>query len=96
MYSSAISSLIGMPSHGEWAAIGLIVAAFAGVGIALYLTRKPAATPQGLRLRRVVIQPQPQDQEEPRVILQNEERMELERDHAGRLKTIVVHRMVTE
>lgn len=81
-----------MPTKGEWAVLGIILAAFAGIGIALYLTRKPAG--QGLSLKR--IQPQPQAIQEPRVVLQNEERAELIRNEDGSLREIVVHRKVVE
>lgn len=83
-----------MPSKTEWAVAGIIIATLAGIGIALYLTRKPAG--QGLSLKRIQSQPQPQTIQEPKVVLQNEERAELIRDSDGNLTEIVIHRKVTE
>jgi hypothetical protein len=82
-----------MPTKGEWALIALILGAIAFAGVAIYLTRKNA--PQGLSLKRIN-QPQQQIQQEPRVVLQNEERAELIHDGEGVLTEIIVHRKIIE
>lgn len=84
-----------MVSKGDWAVVGIVIAALAGVGIALYLTRKPVA--QGLTLKRVINQQtHTVETVQQNTILENEERVEIERNHDGSLKEIVIHRKVVE
>jgi hypothetical protein len=70
-----------MPSRDEWIVIGLVLGALAIVGIGIFVLRKKSS-PQRLQLKRVV--------------LRNEERVEMHRDREGNLKELVIHREVAE
>ena len=68
---------------GDLIALGLIIGAFATVGVLAWFFKK-RGSPQ-LKLRRLT---------EPKIVLRNLERREIIRDREGNIKEIVIHREV--
>jgi len=74
-----------LPTRDDYIVAGLIVGVVAVLGISIFVLSKRKSSPRRIQLKRV---------NEPRVVYENVERREIERDKEGNLKAIVIHREV--